>query len=90
MTRDMFESELKTIESSFRFQSMLEHNEDLAKRYKMDERKVLLAYHAFKSGCSEQLLDSPLTIGGYVRHALKEPDLISSIVTEARGDWGAR
>lgn len=91
MTNEMFEKELSNLEDSFRFKSMLDHNHDLKGHFDEDKKKqVLLIYHAFKSACSEQLLDNPLTIGGYVRRCIGESEMTSNIVTSARREWGPR
>ena len=87
----MFESELRTIEESFRFQSMLEHNPSIREEFKTDPRKVLLVYHAFKVGCAEAILENPLIIGGFVKKVLAlGEDSVEAYVTEARKMWGGR
>lgn len=94
MNKEMFERELAEIENSFRFKNMLEYNPDLLPTAVPVEeqhvKKLAVIYHAFSVGCNGDLLDNPLTIGGYVRRTMENSSLITVFVTEARSEWGPK
>lgn len=90
MTMELFTDELNRLESTFAFKNMLSHDPILQRKFKEDEQRVLVTYHAFAAACSKELLDNPLVIGGYMERALTDGFSLVPLVEQARQQWGRR